>query len=73
MSYFLNVIVLVICVATPFYWEGWHEGFCEVEFLCYRGEPNWLGYMVFFGGLFCLWWFLEFWKGPRKGHIDDDR
>ena len=52
MSYFLNVIVLVICVAIPFYWEGWHEGFCEVDFLCYRGEPDWLGYMVFGGDCF---------------------
>jgi len=21
-------------------------GFCKVEFLCYQGEPNWLGWLV---------------------------
>ena len=28
------------------------NGFCKVEFLCYSGEPNWLGMVVLaVGGL----------------------
>ena len=27
------------------------EGFCKVEFLCYAGELNWLGWMVLGIGL----------------------
>ena len=25
---------------------GFIESFCKVEFLCYQGDPNWLGWMV---------------------------
>ena len=25
-------------------------GFCKVEFLCYAGEPNWLGWVFLVGG-----------------------
>ena len=24
--------------------------FCKVEFLCYAGDPNWLGWIVLVGG-----------------------
>ena len=24
-------------------WDSFIESFCKVEFLCYTGEPNWLG------------------------------
>jgi len=27
-------------------WESFIQGFCKVEFLCYAGDPNWLGWMV---------------------------
>jgi hypothetical protein len=26
--------------------ESFIDGFCKVEFLCYHGEPNWLGWAV---------------------------
>ncbi len=26
--------------------NGFYEFFCKVEFLCYQGEPNWLGWIV---------------------------
>jgi len=26
--------------------DSFYDGFCKVEFLCYLGEPNWLGWMV---------------------------
>ncbi len=31
--------------------------FCKVEFLCYAGEPNWLGWAILFifGGALFLW------------------
>lgn len=73
MYYLANVVVISICLYIPIYWEGWHENFCKVEFLCYMGEPNWLGYVVFYGILISVWWFLAFWQGPKKGHVDDDR
>jgi len=25
---------------------GFIESFCKVEFLCYQGDPNWLGWIV---------------------------
>ena len=28
------------------FWPIFIEGFCKVEFLCYTGEPNWLGWGV---------------------------
>jgi hypothetical protein len=28
------------------YWDRFIFGFCKVEFLCWQGEPNWLGFMV---------------------------
>jgi hypothetical protein len=30
-------------------WEGFIRGFCKVEFLCYAGDPNWLGWVVLVG------------------------
>lgn len=27
-------------------WDKFIVGFCKVEFLCYQGDPNWLGYIV---------------------------
>lgn len=33
------------------HWPVFIEKFCEVEFLCYYGQPNWLGWSVIaFGG-----------------------
>jgi len=26
--------------------ELFYEKFCEVEFLCHQGEPNWLGWIA---------------------------
>ena len=26
--------------------ESLYSSFCKVEFLCYQGEPNWLGWLV---------------------------
>lgn len=28
-------------------WNNLIGEFCKVEFLCYQGEPNWLGWFVF--------------------------
>lgn len=28
------------------YWQSFKVGFCKVEFLCYAGEPNWLGSII---------------------------
>ena len=25
-------------------WNDFITGFCKVEFLCYAGDPNWLGW-----------------------------
>ena len=73
MKYFLTVIFLLLGIAAPIYWEGWHENFCTVEFLCYEKKPNWLGYLVFYASFFAIWYFFAIWQGPRKGHVDDDR
>ena len=27
-------------------WESFIRGFCKVGFLCYAGDPNWLGWVV---------------------------
>ena len=27
-------------------WGNFIAGFCKVQFLCYGGEPNWLGWIV---------------------------
>jgi hypothetical protein len=36
-------------------WDSFIDGFCKVEFLCYAGDPNWLGWIVLlFGGLVAL-------------------
>ena len=26
-------------------WDSFIAGYCKVEFLCYAGEPNWLGWI----------------------------
>jgi hypothetical protein len=37
------------------YWDAFIVGFCKVDFLCYDGEPNWLGWgVVGFGTLIVL-------------------
>ncbi len=37
------------------YWGLFIDGFCEVEFLCFAAEPNWLGWIVVvFGGVVAL-------------------
>ena len=27
-------------------WDSFISGFCKVAFLCYAGDPNWLGWIV---------------------------
>lgn len=27
-------------------WNYFIAGFCKVEFLCWHGDPNWLGWVV---------------------------
>jgi hypothetical protein len=27
-------------------WQSFILGFCKVQFLCYRGDANWLGWLV---------------------------
>ncbi len=31
-------------------WDEFIFGFCKVQFLCYAGEPNWLGWLVLVAG-----------------------
>ncbi len=33
-------------------WAKFIYGFCKVEFLCYAGEPNWLGWAVMVVGVY---------------------
>lgn len=36
-------------------WGNFIAGFCKVQFLCYGGEPNWLGWIVIaIAGFFAL-------------------
>jgi len=35
-------------------WNKFITGFCKVEFLCYGGAPNWLGWGVLGFGLIVL-------------------
>lgn len=36
-------------------WESFIAGFCQVEFLCYSGHPNWLGWIVLaIGGVIAM-------------------
>jgi hypothetical protein len=37
------------------------DSFCKVEFLCYAGEPNWLGWLVLFFFALVIGGFLLFW------------
>ncbi len=30
-------------------WVKFINGYCEVDFLCYNGEPNWLGWIPLIG------------------------
>jgi hypothetical protein len=33
-------------------WDSFISTFCKVQFLCYSGDPNWLGWVVIgWGGL----------------------
>ena len=54
----LLAMVLTGCMGlplTPQTEKGMDEiynKFCEVQFLCYQGEPNWLGWLIL--GLACL-------------------
>jgi hypothetical protein len=37
---------------TEWFWSQFIPGFCKVQFLCYDGMPNWLGWGVLaWGGL----------------------
>ena len=31
------------------YWDKFINGYCKVDFLCYNGEPNWLGWIPLIG------------------------
>lgn len=36
-------------------YDGFISGFCKVEFLCFAGEPNWLGLIALgWGGLMVM-------------------
>lgn len=52
------------------FWNWFITGFCKVEFLCYAGDPNWLGWiilgfgiLIFFGIMIWLPIFLD-WPKP---------
>ena len=34
------------------YWDQFIVGFCKVDFVCWQGEPNWIGWI--FIGIFTL-------------------
>ena len=37
------------------WWYWFIDGFCKVEFACYQGSPNWLGWIIIgFGALLIL-------------------
>ena len=44
-------------------WRDFIIGFCKVEFLCYAGEPNWLGWAVLIGGLLGIIFTWLMWYG----------
>lgn len=57
-------------------WNNFIAGFCNVEFLCHGGEPNWLGWIVIgwaglMGAVICTVLFfsiaLSFAQGLEKG------
>jgi TPR repeat protein len=35
-------------------WNSFIAGFCKVEFVCYAGDPNWLGWVVLGFGLIVI-------------------
>jgi hypothetical protein len=40
-------------------WDKFITGFCKVEFLCYAGDPNWLGVillLLLFGAILYMTW-----------------
>jgi hypothetical protein len=44
-------------------WNDFINEFCKVEFLCFSGEPNWLGWLILIVvPLGCLFTFLM-WYG----------
>tara|TARA_B100001971_G_scaffold81036_1_gene74816 strand:+ start:109 stop:258 length:150 start_codon:yes stop_codon:yes gene_type:complete len=45
-------------------WDSFISGFCKVEFLCYTGEPNWLGWLVVIGAIIVGWWGFRRRKSP---------
>jgi len=36
------------------FWDKFIYGFCKVEFLCWQGDPNWLGWAVIGMAVFIL-------------------
>ena len=43
------------------WWDSFAQGFCKVQFLCFAGDPNWLGWIVLaFGALLLLGVFILF-------------
>tara|TARA_B100000749_G_scaffold181768_1_gene140361 strand:- start:242 stop:406 length:165 start_codon:yes stop_codon:yes gene_type:complete len=52
-------------------WDKFISGFCKVEFLCFAGSPNWLGWGVLGIGLivalFLLVVIVLFWLELTRG------
>ena len=54
-------------------WDEFIVGFCKVEFLCYQGELNWLGWGIMgVVGLIVLYFILQFAYGFLMG-LDESR
>lgn len=44
-------------------WNKFISGFCKVEFLCFAGDPNWLGWGALGLGILALIYFAWWWMG----------
>ena len=40
-------------------WDSFKNSFCKVEFLCYAGDPNWLGWLVIGIGSFLFLYLIK--------------
>ena len=52
----VEVLENVGSITGEWFSDTFIPGFCKVEFLCYAGEPNWLGWVILFifGGVLLL-------------------
>jgi len=41
-------------------WDSFKLGYCKVQFLCYEGDLNWLGWVVLVAGLWFSFLFLAY-------------